>query len=65
MKSRRVKMNSVDQKSISTKVKGALVHVVILSVISMAGHFSTAALSSSVGAVGTSIAPPIGGMFLI
>lgn len=56
---------SVKKKSVFDSVRGALVHVAVFGIISISGHFATGALSASVGALGASIVPPIGGLTLI
>lgn len=52
-------------KSIAATAKHTIVHVMVFSVISLAGHFATSSLSESVSAVGRGIAPTIGGMYLM
>lgn len=56
---------SVKKNAVFDSVRGALVHVAVFGIISISGHFATGALSAAAGAVGASMVPPIGGMFLI
>lgn len=50
-------------KTIMSTARHAIVHVMVFSIISMAGHFATSSLSASLSDVGRGIAPPIGGMY--
>lgn len=50
-------------KSIFSTARHAIVHVVVFSIISVTGHIATSSLSASMGAIGQSIAPPVGGMY--
>lgn len=50
-------------KSIFGTAKHAIVHVMVFSIISVAGHVATSGLSASLSDVGRGIAPPIGGMY--
>jgi hypothetical protein len=52
-------------KSIIATAKHAIVHVAVFSIISVAGHIATSSLSASLGAIGQSIAAPVGGMYLM
>lgn len=59
MKKHSARSNLTEKKTFVSTARGAIVHVVIFGVISMAGHIATATLSASVGAVGASMVPPI------
>jgi hypothetical protein len=52
-------------KSILATARHAIVHVAVFSIISVAGHIATSSLSASLGAIGQSIAAPVGGMYLM
>ncbi len=52
-------------KSIMSTAKHAIVHVMVFSIISVAGHVATSSLSASLSDVGRGIAPPIGGMYMM
>ena len=52
-------------KSIIATAKNAVVHVMVFTIISVTGHVATTSLSASLGAIGQSIAAPIGGMYLM
>jgi hypothetical protein len=53
------------QNSIWSTARHAVVHVMVFSIISVTGHVATTGISASVGAIGKSIAAPIGGMYLM
>lgn len=59
MKKHSARSKLTEKKSFISTARGAIVHVVIFGVISMSGHIATTALSTSVGAVGASMVPPI------
>lgn len=50
-------------KSIMATARHAIVHVMVFSIISVAGHVATSSLSASLSDVGRGITPPIGGMY--
>jgi hypothetical protein len=47
---------------IKNAAKGALSHVLILALVSIAGHLATASLAQSAGTLGMGIYPLVGGM---
>jgi hypothetical protein len=62
MHKHRADKKSQSKPSIIDTAKEALRHVLVIGVISTAGHFATASLSTSAGALGMGIYPAIGGM---
>lgn len=50
-------------KSIISTARHAIVHVAVFTIISVTGHIATTSLSASIGAIGQSIATPVGGMY--
>ena len=65
MKKRNHPVKKSQPKSIMSTAKHAIVHVMVFSIISVAGHIATSSLSASLSDVGRGIAPPIGGMYMM
>lgn len=63
MKKHQHPVKKPETKSIFSTAKHAIVHVMVFAVISVTGHIATSSLSASMGAIGQSIAPPVGGMY--
>lgn len=54
--------NPQPKRSIVTAAKETMSHLVIIAVISIAGHMATALLSPAAGALGMALYPSVGGM---
>ncbi|HQQ63886.1 MAG TPA: hypothetical protein PLF22_09965 [Pseudomonadales bacterium] len=65
MKKHKAKSKPENKKSLIATARSALIHVMVFGVISTTGHVAVTSLSASVGSVGSSLLPPIGGMVLM